>query len=111
MEIKTEENKKELKVEVIDGDETLINLLVSKLKERKGVEFASYAKAHPLTNKIYIVIKANENPKNLVIETLKAIKSEINELRKLLPSKGKEEKKKVVKEKAKAVKTQRKRKK
>lgn len=89
MEVKTIDNKKELKIEISGTDETIVNLLISKLKGKKGVEFASYIRPHPLFDKIDILIRAKENPKKIVAEALKEVKEDLAKFRGFLPAKTK----------------------
>ena len=84
MNIKTEKKKNELIIHLFGEDETLANLLVSKLEKMKEVEFAAYVVDHPLSHNIKITVRS-KNPENSVINAIKQIKLEITAFKKLLP--------------------------
>ena len=86
MEVKVDEGKNEIKIEITDGDETFANLLISKLNETKGVDFASYKREHPLSNKIFLVVRG-ENLKKAIVSAVDLIKEDIAAVRKYLPAK------------------------
>lgn len=90
MELKIDEKKNNISVEIIDGDETFANLLISKLQKMKGVEFAAYLRDHPLSNKITVQVKG-DNPKKSIVAAVESIKEDVASVRKHLPATTKKE--------------------
>lgn len=83
MEVKILINEKNtLELEMVDGDQSLVQLLAEKLNEDKDVEFASFKMEHPLvaSPKLYLRTKKGE-PAKLVLEKLAEMKKELADFR------------------------------
>ncbi len=79
--IKDEKNV--LEIDLGDVDQSVAQLVVEKLNETKGVEFAAYKVAHPVVGTPYIIIKTKgANPAGLLEKKLEEIKKEVAEFKK-----------------------------
>ena len=79
--IRSEKNILEIDVDHIDP--SLAQLIVEKLNETKGVEFAAWKKAHPVVGTPHIIVKTKgANPVSLVTKKLEEIKKEVGDFKK-----------------------------
>jgi len=84
MEVKILLNEKNvLEMELKDADQSLAQLIATKLNEDKDVEFASYKMEHPLLSspKLYVRTKKGDAAK-LVLSKLEEIKKEVADFKK-----------------------------
>ncbi|MCD6107978.1 MAG: DNA-directed RNA polymerase subunit L [Thermoplasmata archaeon] len=89
MEINTiKKTKKELELEIIGEDETLLNPIKQRLLEENEVEYAEYFIDHPLTGKPRLYIKTRkEDPLDVLKKTLKSLEKDVSKLTKELNEK------------------------
>ena len=91
MEIKPiKKTKKELELEIIGEDETLLNPIKQRLLEEDEVEYAEYFIEHPLIGKPKLYLKTkkeNPNPIEVLKKTLKSLEKDVNTLLKELNEK------------------------
>ncbi|MFA6530158.1 MAG: RpoL/Rpb11 RNA polymerase subunit family protein [Candidatus Micrarchaeia archaeon] len=94
MEVKILSNEKGvLEFEMVGLDVAIPELLVAKLNEEKGVEFAGFKKEHPMIGNPKIILKTKKkDPAELVLEKIEEILEEVEAFRKeFKPAKGKKE--------------------
>lgn len=94
MEVKILSNEKGvLEFEMVGMDVAIPELLVAKLNEEKGVEFAGFKKEHPIIGNPKIIVRTKKkDPTDLVIEKIDEILGEVEEFRKeFKPAKGKKQ--------------------
>ncbi len=83
MEIKViKDRAKELELEIIGEDSTILNPIKEKLLERENVVYAEYSIEHPILSnpKLYIKTK-NANPKDELKAVLKELQKEFKSFR------------------------------
>ena len=83
MEIKILKDRvKELELEIIGEDSTILNPIKEKLLERENVVYAEYSIDHPILSnpKLYIKTK-NANPKDELKAVLKELQKEFKSFR------------------------------
>ena len=83
MEIKIiKDRAKELELEIIGEDSTILNPIKEKLLERENVVYAEYSIEHPILSnpKLYIKTK-NANPKDELKAVLKELQKEFKSFR------------------------------
>ncbi|RLF40510.1 MAG: DNA-directed RNA polymerase subunit L [Thermoplasmata archaeon] len=83
MEIKIlKDRAKELELEIIGEDSTILNPIKEKLLERENVVYAEYSIDHPILSnpKLYIKTK-NANPKDELKAVLKELQKEFKSFR------------------------------
>jgi DNA-directed RNA polymerase subunit L len=79
--IKSEKN--ELEVEFGGADTSIPMLLVSRLNEDKGVEFAGFKKDHPIVGHPRVLLKTKKkDAAELLLEKLDELKTEVETLKK-----------------------------
>jgi len=89
MEIKPiKKTKKELELEIIGEDETLLNPIKQRLLEENEVEYAEYFIDHPLIGKPKLYLKTKkENPIEVLKKTVKSLEKDVNTMLKELNEK------------------------
>lgn len=93
MELRTiKKNEKELEIEVIDENETLLNPIKEVLLKNKDVEYATYMCDHPESKKrrLYIRVKKGK-PEEVLAESVKQLQGEVKNFIKDFESKIKKE--------------------
>lgn len=79
--LKSEKNI--LEIDLGEIDQSIAQLIVEKLNETKGVEFAACKVAHPVIGTPYLIVRTKgANPVGLVSKKLEEIKKEIGEFKK-----------------------------
>jgi len=94
MELKTiKKTAKELELEVIGENETLLNPITEVLLEYKDVDYASYISDHPESNKrrLYIRVKQGK-PEEILKKAVKQLEDEIKTFSKNFEGKSKSKK-------------------
>jgi len=79
MDLKTiKKTTKELELEVIDENETILNPIVQVLLKNEDVEYATYMAEHPESNKRTLYIKVKKgNPEDILKKAVKQLEDEI----------------------------------
>ena len=91
MELKTiKKTSKELELEVVDENETILNPITEVLLQYDEVDYASYMCDHPDSNKrrLYIRVKKGD-PKAVLVKAVKQLEEEVKNFRKSFESKSK----------------------
>ncbi len=71
MAITVKENTKDsLKIEILDGDQTLANALKEEMWNDKGVKISGYGVKHSLADNPVLVVKGKE-PKKILLNAVK----------------------------------------
>jgi DNA-directed RNA polymerase subunit L len=89
MEIKTlKKTTKELELEIIGENETILTPIASKLLAHDDVDYAACLVDHPLANKrrLYLRVKKG-NPEEILKKTIKELEDEAKEFAKLIKDK------------------------
>ncbi|MDE1825878.1 MAG: hypothetical protein KGH61_05275 [Candidatus Micrarchaeota archaeon] len=82
-----EDEPKSLMLEFEGMDRAFPELIKHKLMESKDVEFASAAKEHPELGNPRLIVKANKNPKGLVLKAISEVQDDIKEFASQIPKK------------------------
>lgn len=91
MELNTiKKSAKEIELEVVDVNETLLNPITEVLLQNKDVDYASYMAEHPESNKrvLYIRVK-NGKPEDALKKAVKQLEDEVKTFTKNIESKSK----------------------
>ena len=94
MELKTiKKTTKELELELIGENETILNPIVEVLLENKDVDYASYFTDHPESNKrrLYLRVKKG-SPEDHLKKAVKYLEEEVKDFSKIFESKSKSKK-------------------
>lgn len=80
---KIRKTSKELELEVIGENETLLNPITEVLLKNKNVDYASYITDHPESNKrrLYVRVK-NGEPLDILKKAVKQVESELKDFEK-----------------------------
>ena len=94
MEVKTiKKTSKELELEIIGENETLLNPLTEILLESKDVDYASYMTSHPESNKRILYLRVNKGkPEEILKKAVKQLEDEIKTFSKNFEAKAKSKK-------------------
>ena len=86
---KIRKTSKELELEVIGENETMLNPITEMLLKNEDVDYASYIADHPESNKrrLYIRVKKGE-PIDLLKKAVKLVKNELNDFEKKFDEAG-----------------------
>ena len=85
--------EKELELEIIDEDETILNPIAHLLTEHADVEYAACIVDHPLSNKRRLFLRVTKGkPEELLKKILKQLQDEINEFGSFIEEKVKSKK-------------------
>jgi DNA-directed RNA polymerase subunit L len=81
MELKTiKKTSKELEIEIIGEDETILNPITEILLQNEDVEYASYMTDHPESKKRRLYIRVNKgDPQDILKKAVKQLESEIKD--------------------------------
>jgi DNA-directed RNA polymerase subunit L len=81
MELKTvKKTKKELEIEVVDEDETILNPITHILLENEDVEYATCMMDHPLSNKRRLFIRVKKgSPDEALMKAVKYLEKEMKD--------------------------------
>ena len=82
-----EDESKSLTLEFEGMDRAFPELIKHKLMENKDVDFASAAKEHPELGNPRLIVKANKNPKGLVLKAIDEVQDDIKEFASQIPKK------------------------
>ncbi|MGC8662653.1 MAG: hypothetical protein ACP5RT_02615 [Candidatus Micrarchaeia archaeon] len=82
-----EDEPKSLIVEFIGADRGIAETIKAKLIESGSVDFAAVTKIHFETGNPKLIVKAEKNPKKLVIDSIERINSDLKELKSQIPKK------------------------
>ena len=96
MELKTiKKTSKELELEVIGENETILNPITRVLSENKDVDYATYMTDHPESNKrrLYLRVKKGK-PEELLLKAVKYLEDEVKSFGKNFSEKSKSKSKK-----------------
>ncbi|VVC01924.1 DNA-directed RNA polymerase subunit L [uncultured archaeon] len=75
--------KNTIEIEVSGVDTSLLNLLVEKLNNTSGVEFAAYKSEHPLIGSPKLIVKTKSaDAATVTVKALEEIKDETQEFKK-----------------------------
>jgi len=91
MELKTiKKSAKELEIDVIGEDETILNPITQALLQDKDVDYASYLTDHPDSNRrrLYLRVKKGK-PEEILKKAVKQLEHELNAFGKNISSKSK----------------------
>ena len=94
MELKTiKKSTKELEIEIIGENETILNPITEVLLQDNDVDYASYMTDHPESNKrrLYIRVKKGK-PEDVLKKAVKQLEDEIKEFNKFFKDKSKSKK-------------------
>ena len=94
MELKTiKKTAKELELEIIGENETLLNPITEVLLEYADVDYASYLSDHPESNKRRLYIRVNKGkPEDVLKKAVKQLEDEIKTFSKNIEGKSKSKK-------------------
>jgi DNA-directed RNA polymerase subunit L len=94
MELKTiKKTTKELELEVVGENETILNPILEKLLECEDVDYAAYFTDHPESNKRRLYIRVNKgSPEDFLKKAVKQLEEEIKDFSKNFESKSKSKK-------------------
>ena len=94
MEINTlKKTEKELELEVVDEDETILNPITHLLTEHKDVEYAACIVDHPLSNKRRLFFRVKKGkPEDLLKKIVKQLEDEVREFGSYFEEKSKSKK-------------------
>ncbi len=77
------QDKNTLEIDLGEIDQSLAVILVEKLNETKGVEFAAYKREHPIIGTPHLIVKTKgSDPAKVVGKILGEIHKEVTEFRK-----------------------------
>jgi len=77
------QEKNVLELDLGEIDQSLASIMVQRLNEMKGVEFAAYKKEHPVIGTPHLVVKTKtSDPVKIVEKVLDDLKGEVAEFRK-----------------------------
>ncbi len=77
------QEKNVLEMDLGDVDQSIAQLLVEKLNDANGVEFAAYKVAHPVVGTPCIIVRTKtDDPVRIVTKLLDKIKEEVEEFKK-----------------------------
>ena len=90
---KIRKTSKELELEVIGENETMLNPITEILLKNKNVDYASYIADHPESNKRCLYIRVNKGkPEDMLKKAVKQLEAEIKTFVKIIDSKSKSKK-------------------
>jgi DNA-directed RNA polymerase subunit L len=94
MELKTiKKTSKELELEIIGENETILNPIIEVLLENDNIDYASYFTDHPESDKRHLYIRVKEgSPEDYLKKAVKYLEEEIKDFSKTLESKSKSKK-------------------
>jgi DNA-directed RNA polymerase subunit L len=85
--------EKELELEIIDEDETILNPITHMLTENKDVDYASCIVDHPLSNKRRLFMRVTKGkPEDLLKKVVKDLEAEVREFGSYFEEKSKSKK-------------------
>lgn len=84
MEVKFIKKEKDfVEIEFVGADIAIPQLIVAKLNEDKGVEFAGFKKEHPIVGNPKITVKSKKkDAAAIVLEKIEEIEAEVEEFKK-----------------------------
>ena len=85
--------EKELELEIVDENETILTPITHLLTEHKDVEYAACIVDHPLSNKRRLFIRVTKGkPEELLKKIVKELEDEVNEFGSYFEEKAKSKK-------------------
>jgi len=87
---KIKKTSKELEIEIIGENETILNPITEVLLKNNDVDYASYMTNHPESNKRTLYLKVKKgNPEEILLKAVKQLEDEVKTFTKSIESKSK----------------------
>lgn len=92
---KIKKTSKELELEVIGENETILNPITQVLLQYEDVDYATYMSDHPLSNKRRLYVRVNKGkPEEILKKAVKYLENEVKNFGKNFEGKSKKKSKK-----------------